>query len=81
MIFSLYSFFSSFKSQALYDITTGVPRLLSKIEAFSEVYWMDIRHGQIAASDKAGKVKEGKAEKARTSILIYLVGCAYQHRR
>lgn len=43
-------------SGAIYDLTRGVPRLLCQVEdgADDEIYWMDIRHGQVAVSYCSG---------------------------
>ncbi len=38
------------------DLTHGEPRLMCKVEGFSSVYWLDVLHGMITASDGSGNV-------------------------
>lgn len=40
----------------LYDLTHGEPRLMSMVESFKSVYWIDVRDGIICASDVEGKL-------------------------
>lgn len=46
---------------------------MSTVEEFSEVYWMDIRHGKIAASDKNGKVSASYEEKERYLFILNFI--------
>ncbi len=40
----------------IYDLQTGVPRLLSKIDNFMSIFWLDVFNGMVAASDSSGNV-------------------------
>ena len=40
----------------LSDLTHGEPRLMCQIEGFGSLYWIDVLHGMISASDGNGNV-------------------------